>query len=52
MNTAAPDLFDEVKRLRQMVRKLFANVDEDFAFNWAVKNISEQDMPWFRGEEE
>ena len=49
---AAPDLLDEVERLQQMVRELFDKVDDDFAFSWAVKNIGEQDMPWFRGEEE
>ena len=47
---AAPDLLAEVERLRQMVRQLFDKADGDFAFNWAVKNISEQDMPWFVGD--
>ena len=46
------DAREEIKRLRRMVRKLFDNVDEDFAYEWAVNCISEQDMPWFRGEVE
>ena len=42
---------DEINRLQSMIVKLHSMLDEDDAYNWAVKNISQEDiMEWFNTE--
>lgn len=48
---AAPDLLDLLKDARRMVQELHAllsRADEDEAYEWALRNIGEQEMTWWR----
>ena len=48
---AAPDLLDLLKDARRMVQELHAllnGADGDEAYEWALRNIGEQEMTWWR----
>jgi hypothetical protein len=53
MYAALLDASEEVVRLRQMVRKLLRMAEESGVdtFDWLVKNIAQEDMPWLRPDE-
>jgi len=48
---AAPELLDLLKDARRMVQELHAllnGVDGDEAYEWALRNVGEQEMAWWR----
>ena len=51
---AAPDLLDLLKDARRMVKELHALLErvghEDDAYEWALRNIGEQEMAWWNPE--
>ena len=47
---AAPDLLDLLKDARRMVKELHAMLDEDDAYEWAVRNIGHTEMTWWNPE--
>jgi len=47
---AAPDLLDLLKDARRMVKELHAMLDEDDAYEWAVRNIGHEEMVWWNPE--
>ena len=44
------DLLDLLKDARRMVKELHAMLDEDDAYEWAVRNIGHEEMVWWNPE--